>query len=93
MITIIVGTQLRTVTRGSPVLDMEMEAGTVDEAVTRADERYPGFRDEVVGSSGGLRSNIRIARRGPGAGGELSLDSALVDGDRIEVMRVDLAGG
>ena len=89
MVEVGIGDQLRSATGGNPLLSVD--AVTVAEAVSRADEQYPGFRKEVVSSSGRIRESIRIARVSDGA--DLDLDSVLVNGERITVMRAALAGG
>ena len=59
---------------------LEIEAATVDEAIGRLDERWPGFRDRLCEPGPVLRPHINVYVDRERAGLETTLDtSARVD--------------
>ncbi len=69
---------------------VEVEAGTVDEAFARLDERWPGLRDRLCepGSGPALRAHINVYVDRERAG----LDTPLDAGSRIDVIAA-ISGG
>jgi molybdopterin converting factor small subunit len=65
-----------------------VEAGTVNEAITRLDERWPGLRDRLCQPGPALRTHINIYVDRQRA----QLDTAVEDGSRIDVIAA-ISGG
>jgi molybdopterin synthase sulfur carrier subunit len=68
--------------------ELKVEATTVDEALDRLDEQWPGLRDRLVGQGPALRPHINIyvdRERG-------GLDSALEPASRVDVIAA-ISGG
>ena len=68
--------------------ELEIEAATVDEALDRLDEQWPGLRDRLVGQGPALRPHINIyvdRERG-------GLDSTLEPASRVDVIAA-ISGG
>ena len=67
---------------------LEVEAATVDEAITRLNEQWPGLRDRLVEPGPALRPHINVyvdrARGG--------LDSSLGPASRVDVIAA-ISGG
>jgi len=57
-VTVRVPGPLRRLTQGKP--EVEVEGGTVLEALTSLDTRYPGFHDRLYDGTGQLRQFINI---------------------------------
>ena len=89
MITVIIGSQLSYAANMNNPVQL-VEAGTIAEVVSRIDEHYPGFRNLVV-SSRGVRGNISITRESDSRG--LTINSVLVDGDKIDIGMTAIPGG
>jgi sulfur-carrier protein len=67
---------------------LEVEAATVDEAISRLNEQWPGVRDRLVEPGPALRPHINVyvdRERG-------GLDSTLEPGSRIDVIAA-ISGG
>jgi molybdopterin converting factor small subunit len=67
---------------------LEVEAATVDEAIDRLNERWPGVRDRLVQSGPELRPHINVyvdRERG-------GLDSSLEPASRVDVIAA-ISGG
>ena len=67
---------------------LEVEAGTVDEAIARLNEQWPGLRDRLVEPGPALRPHINVyvdRERG-------GLDSALEPSSRVDVIAA-ISGG
>jgi molybdopterin converting factor small subunit len=67
---------------------VEVEAATVDEAIERLDERWPGLRDRLCEQGPALRPhiNVYVDRRRAG------LDTELGAGSRVDVIAA-ISGG
>ena len=68
--------------------ELEVEAATVDEAIERLDERWPGLRDRLVEPGPKLRPHINVyvdRKRG-------GLDTELAASSRIDVIAA-ISGG
>jgi sulfur-carrier protein len=67
---------------------LEVEAGTVDEAIARLNEKWPGLRDRLVEPGPALRPHINVyvdRERG-------GLDSTLEPSSRVDVIAA-ISGG
>ena len=67
---------------------LEVEAATVDEAITRLNEQWPGLRDRLVEPGPALRPHINVyvdRERG-------GLDSTLAPASRVDVIAA-ISGG
>ena len=67
---------------------LEVDAATVDEAIERLDERWPGFRDRLCEPGPALRSHIHVYVDRERAG----LDTALDERSRVDVIAA-ISGG
>jgi sulfur-carrier protein len=67
---------------------LELEAGTVAEAIVRLDERWPGLRDRLCAEGPALRPHIHVYVDRERAG----LDTALADSSRVDVIAA-ISGG
>jgi molybdopterin converting factor small subunit len=67
---------------------LEVEAGTVNEAITRLDERWPGLRDRLCQPGPALRTHINVYVDRQRA----QLETAVEDGSRIDVIAA-ISGG
>jgi sulfur-carrier protein len=67
---------------------LEVDAATVDEALERLDERWPGFRDRLCEPGPVLRSHINVYVDRERAG----LDTALDARSRVDVIAA-ISGG
>jgi molybdopterin converting factor small subunit len=57
-VTVRVPTTLRTLTAGAS--EVEVEGGTVAEALTALDAAHPGFRDRLLDDDGNLRRFVNV---------------------------------
>jgi sulfur-carrier protein len=67
---------------------LEVEAATVDEALHRLDERWPGLRDRLCEPGPALRRHIHVYVDGERAG----LDGALEARSRVDLITA-ISGG
>jgi sulfur-carrier protein len=67
---------------------LEVDAGTVDEAIERLDERWPGIRDRLCEPGPALRPHINVYVDRERA----ALDTGLDAGSRIDVIAA-ISGG
>jgi sulfur-carrier protein len=67
---------------------LEVEAATVDEAIDRLEERWPGVRDRLCGPGPALRRHVNVYVDRERAG----LDTALRPDSRIDVISA-ISGG
>jgi molybdopterin converting factor small subunit len=67
---------------------LELEASTVDEALSQLDERWPGFRDRVCDPGHGLRQHIHVYVDRQRAG----LETTLEPRSRVDVITA-ISGG
>jgi sulfur-carrier protein len=67
---------------------LEVEAGTVDEALDRLEEQWPGFRDRLCEPGPALRQHIHVYVDRQRAG----LDTTLEAGSRVDVIAA-ISGG
>ena len=67
---------------------LEVEAGTVDEAIAHLEERWPGMRDRLCEQGPALRPHMHVYVDRERAG----LDTALAAGSRVDVVAA-ISGG
>jgi molybdopterin synthase sulfur carrier subunit len=67
---------------------LEVDAGTVDEALDRLEAQWPGFRDRLCEPGPALRRHIHVYVDRQRAG----LDTALEEGSRVDVIAA-ISGG
>ena len=67
---------------------LDVEAATVDEAIARLDEQWPGLRDRLCEPGPALRPHINVYVDRERA----QLDTAVGDGSRIDVIAA-ISGG
>ena len=67
---------------------LEVEAATVNEAIDRLDERWPGLRDRLCGPGPMLRRHVNVYVDRERAG----LDTALAAESRVDVISA-ISGG
>jgi molybdopterin converting factor small subunit len=67
---------------------VEVEAVSVDEAIARLDERWPGFRDRLIEAGPALRPHINVYVDKARAG----LDTAVGSRSRVDVIAA-ISGG
>ena len=67
---------------------VDVEAGTVDEAIDRLDERWPGLRDRLCEPGPALRRHINVSVDRERA----ELGTALSPGSRVDVIAA-ISGG
>ena len=67
---------------------VDVDAATVDEAIARHDERWPGLRDRLCASRTELRPHIHVYVDRERA----ALDTALAAGSRLDVIAA-ITGG
>jgi molybdopterin synthase sulfur carrier subunit len=67
---------------------LEIEAATVDEAIGRLDERWPGMRDRLCEQGPAIRPHIHVYVDRERAG----LDTALAASSRVDVIAA-ISGG
>jgi molybdopterin synthase sulfur carrier subunit len=67
---------------------LDVDAATVDEALERLDERWPGLRDRLCEPGPALRQHIHVYVDRERAG----LDTALEDRSRVDVITA-ISGG
>jgi sulfur-carrier protein len=68
--------------------ELDVEAGSVDEAIGRLDEQWPGLRDRLCEPGPKLRRHIRVyVDRGPA-----ELTTELETGSRVDVIAA-ISGG
>ena len=68
--------------------ELELEATTVADAITRLEERWPGLRDRLCESGPSLRRHINVYVDGSRA----DLDTELKPGSRVDVVAA-ISGG
>jgi molybdopterin converting factor small subunit len=67
---------------------LEIDAGTVDEALDQLEERWPGFRDRLCEPGPALRRHIHVYVDRQRAG----LDTAIEERSRVDVIAA-ISGG
>jgi sulfur-carrier protein len=67
---------------------VEVDAGSVGDAIAQLDERWPGFRDRLVEAGPALRPHINVYVDKERAG----LDTAVADSSRVDVIAA-ISGG
>ena len=67
---------------------LELDASSVDEAIRRLDERWPGMRDRLVDGGSAIRPHIHVYVDQQRAG----LDTALEPRSRLDVIAA-ISGG
>jgi sulfur-carrier protein len=67
---------------------VEIEAETVDDAISRLEERWPGLRDRLCAEGPELRPHIHVYVDRERAG----LDTSLAEGSRVDVIAA-ISGG
>jgi molybdopterin converting factor small subunit len=87
---IIIPTPLRKITANLDTV--EVEAGTVNEAIDSLEARFPGFRSRVCDESGGLRRFINIYVNGEDVRFLDNLATPIPDGAELSIVPA-IAGG
>jgi sulfur-carrier protein len=67
---------------------VEVDAGSVGDAIAQLDERWPGFRDRLVEAGPALRPHINVYVDNERAG----LDTAVAESSRVDVIAA-ISGG
>jgi molybdopterin converting factor small subunit len=67
---------------------VEVDAGSVGDAIAQLDERWPGFRDRLVEAGPALRPHINVYVDKERAG----LDTAVAESSRLDVIAA-ISGG
>jgi molybdopterin synthase sulfur carrier subunit len=67
---------------------VEVDAGSVGDAIAQLDERWPGFRDRLVEAGPALRPHINVYVDKERAG----LDTAVAESSRVDVIAA-ISGG
>lgn len=67
---------------------LDVDAGTVDEAITRLEERWPGLRDRLCEAGPAIRPHIHFYVDKERA----ALDTPLAPGSRVDVIAA-ISGG
>ena len=89
-VTIRVPGPLRRLTNGSA--EVSVDGGTVNEALQRLDETYPGFRDRLYDDQGKLRQFINIYVNDSDIRFGQGLDTPVSDRDELSIVPA-VAGG
>jgi len=83
-------TTLRPLTAGQP--EVEVEAGTVGEAIAALDAAHPGFTSRILDESGALRRFVNVFVSDDDVRFLDGLDTAVPDGATIAIVPA-VAGG
>ncbi len=89
-ITVRVPTPLRRLTDGQG--EVEVEAGTVREAIDRLEEQYPGFKERLLDEKGELRKFVNLYINDEDVRFLKGADTELKDGDVLSIVPA-IAGG
>ncbi|MGH7609126.1 MAG: ubiquitin-like small modifier protein 1 [Candidatus Dormibacteria bacterium] len=81
---------LRQLTAGAA--EVEVEGGTVADALRDLEKRYPGFAPRIFEPSGGLRHFVNVYRNDQDIRAEGGLATALREGDDLSIVPA-VAGG
>ena len=81
---------LRQLTSGAA--EVEVDGGTVREALQHLESRYPGFESRLFEGSGGLRHFVNVYRNDEDIRGAGGLDATLSPGDDLSIVPA-VAGG
>ena len=81
---------LRRLTDGEDKVNVD--GGTVDEAVSSLDQQYPGIRERLCDESGELRNFVNLYVNGEDIRFMDDMDSAVKSGDEISIVPA-VAGG
>ncbi len=89
-VTVRVPGPLRSLTGGAP--EVEIDGGTVAEALTRLDGRYPGFAARLYETDGQLKPFVTLYRNDEDIRFADGLGTPLADGDELSIVPA-VAGG
>jgi len=89
-VTVRVPTPLRRLTDGQG--EVEVEAGTVREAIERLEEQYPGFKERLLDEKGELRKFVNLYINDEDVRFLKGADTELKDGDVLSIVPA-IAGG
>ena len=89
-ITVRVPTPLRRLTDGQG--EVEVDAGTVREAIDRLEEQYPGFKERLLDEKGELRKFVNLYINDEDVRFLKGADTELKDGDVLSIVPA-IAGG
>jgi len=81
---------LRQLTGGAP--EVEVEGGTVADALQDLEKRYPGFRPRIFEPTGGLRHFVNVYRNDDDIRTSGGLETVLAAGDQLSIVPA-VAGG
>ena len=89
-ITVRVPTPLRRLTNGQG--EVEVEAGTIREAIEKLEEQYPGFKERLIDEQGELRRFVNLYLNDEDVRFLKGADTELKDGDVLSIVPA-IAGG
>ncbi|MEJ5338853.1 MAG: ubiquitin-like small modifier protein 1 [Aquificaceae bacterium] len=89
-ITVRVPTPLRRVTNGQG--EVQVQAGTIREAIEKLEEAYPGFKERLVDEQGEVRRFVNLYLNDEDIRFLKGLDTELKDGDVLSIVPA-IAGG
>ncbi len=85
-----VPTPLRRVTNGQG--EVQVQAGTIREAIEKLEEAYPGFKERLVDEQGEVRRFVNLYLNDEDIRFLKGLDTELKDGDVLSIVPA-IAGG
>ncbi len=89
-VTVRVPTPLRRLTDGQG--EVEVEAGSVREAIEKLEEQYPGFKERLLDEKGELRKFVNLYINDEDVRFLKGADTELKDGDVLSIVPA-IAGG
>ncbi len=85
-----VPTPLRRLTNGQG--EIEVEAGTIREAIEKLEEQYPGFKERLLDENGEVRRFVNLYLNDEDIRFLKGVDTELKDGDTLSIVPA-IAGG
>ncbi len=89
-VTIRVPTPLRRLTDGQG--EIEIEAGTIREAIEKLEEKFPGFKERLLDENGELRKFVNLYLNDEDIRFLKGIDTEIKDGDTVSIVPA-IAGG
>ena len=89
-VTVRVPTPLRRLTNGQG--EVEVDAGSVREAIEKLEEQYPGFKERILDEKGELRRFVNLYLNDEDVRFLKGADTELKDGDVLSIVPA-IAGG
>lgn len=90
MVTVRVPTPLRRITNGQG--EVQVQAGTIREAIERLEELYPGFKERLLDEQGEVRKFVNLYLNDEDIRFLNGLETKLKDGDVLSIVPA-IAGG